>query len=150
MASPTWRTWGWVNSGSWWWTEKPGVLQSMGLQSQTQLSDWTELNGQTQWEWRGQDGGPPFPLTMNGVWSSRGRGVMGPQHHCWGTQVQKVILVGVGGSSCIFENRGDSLALLVKGASGTLGVSSLVEISEHWQQHPQHAVQVSDPGKGLT
>ena len=27
-----------------WWTGKPGVLQAMGLQSQTWLSDWTELN----------------------------------------------------------------------------------------------------------
>ena len=43
MASPTQQTWIWVNSGSWWWTAKPGVLQSIGLQSQTQLSDWTEL-----------------------------------------------------------------------------------------------------------
>ena len=25
------RTWVWVSSGSWWWTGKPGVLQSMGL-----------------------------------------------------------------------------------------------------------------------
>ena len=32
MASPTQRTWVWVNSGSWWWTGKPGVLQSTGLQ----------------------------------------------------------------------------------------------------------------------
>ena len=28
--------------GSWWWTGRPGVLQSKGLQSWTQLSDWTE------------------------------------------------------------------------------------------------------------
>ena len=26
-----------------WWTGKPGVLQSMGLRSQTRLSNWTEL-----------------------------------------------------------------------------------------------------------
>ena len=32
MASPTQWTWLWVNSGSWWWTGRPGVLQSMGLQ----------------------------------------------------------------------------------------------------------------------
>ena len=32
MASPTQWTWVSVNSGSWWWTERPGVLQSMGLQ----------------------------------------------------------------------------------------------------------------------
>ena len=31
MASPTW-IWVWVNSGSWWWTGRPGVLQSMGSQ----------------------------------------------------------------------------------------------------------------------
>ena len=32
MASPTRRTWIWVNSGSWWWTGKAGVLLSMGSQ----------------------------------------------------------------------------------------------------------------------
>ena len=30
MASPTPWTWVWVHSGSWWWTGRPGVLQSMG------------------------------------------------------------------------------------------------------------------------
>ena len=43
MVSLTQWTWVWVNSGSWWWTARFGVLQSMGWQSQTQLSDWTEL-----------------------------------------------------------------------------------------------------------
>ena len=43
MASPTRWTWVWVSSGSWWLTGRPGVLQSMGWQSQTRLSDWTEL-----------------------------------------------------------------------------------------------------------
>ena len=33
-------TWVWTSSGSWWWTVKPGLLQSMGLQ--TRLSDWTD------------------------------------------------------------------------------------------------------------
>ena len=32
MASPTQWTWVWVSSGSWWWTGKPGVLQSTGPQ----------------------------------------------------------------------------------------------------------------------
>ena len=32
IASPTQWTWVWASSGSYWWTEKPGVLQSMGLQ----------------------------------------------------------------------------------------------------------------------
>ena len=31
------------NSRSWWWTRRPGMLQSMGLQSRTWLN-WTELN----------------------------------------------------------------------------------------------------------
>ena len=44
MASPTQCTWVWVNSGSWWWTGRPGMLWLMGLQSQTWLSDWTKLN----------------------------------------------------------------------------------------------------------
>ena len=43
MASSTPWTWVWVNSRSWWWTGRPGVLQSMGLQSWTWLSNWTEL-----------------------------------------------------------------------------------------------------------
>ena len=43
MASPTKWTWVWVNSRSWWWTGRPGVLQSMGLQRVGH--DWsTELN----------------------------------------------------------------------------------------------------------
>ena len=32
MTSPTQWTWVWRDSGSWWWTGRPGVLQSMGLQ----------------------------------------------------------------------------------------------------------------------
>ena len=32
MVSPTQWTWVWVNSGSWWWTGRPGMLKFMGLQ----------------------------------------------------------------------------------------------------------------------
>ena len=43
VASPTQWTWVWVNSESWWWTGRPGVLQFMG--SQRVRHDWaTELN----------------------------------------------------------------------------------------------------------
>ena len=43
MASLTRWTWVWVNSGSWWWTGRPGVLWFMG--SQRVGHDWvTELN----------------------------------------------------------------------------------------------------------
>ena len=50
MASPTQWTWVWVNSGSWWWTGRPGMLQSMGSQRvgqdrATELN-WTELYSQ--------------------------------------------------------------------------------------------------------
>ena len=63
IASPTWWTWIWVSSRSWWWTRKPGVLQSMGLQRvghdwATELK-WTENVIQVDiviqyvalWEW---------------------------------------------------------------------------------------------------
>ena len=40
MSSPTQWTWVCVNSGSWWWTGKPGMLQSMG--SQKAEYDWAE------------------------------------------------------------------------------------------------------------
>ena len=47
MASPTRWTWVWVNSGSWWWIGRPGVLRFMG--SQRVGHDWaTELNW-TEW-----------------------------------------------------------------------------------------------------
>ena len=42
MASLTQWTWVWVNSRSWWWTGRPGMLWFMGLQSRTWQSDWTE------------------------------------------------------------------------------------------------------------
>ena len=43
MASRTQWTWAWVSSESWWWTRKPVLLQSMGLQRV--WSNWvTELN----------------------------------------------------------------------------------------------------------
>ena len=43
MDISVWWTWVWVNSGRWWWTERPGVLRFMGLQRVGH--DWaTELN----------------------------------------------------------------------------------------------------------
>ena len=48
MASPTQWTWVWANSGSWWWTGRPGVLQFMGSQRLGHdwviELNWTELN----------------------------------------------------------------------------------------------------------
>ena len=54
-TSPTQWTWVWVNSGSWWWTGRPGVLQFMG--SQRVGHDWaTELN------WTSLYPFPPFKI----------------------------------------------------------------------------------------
>ena len=44
----SWWTWVWVNSRSWWWAGRPGVLQFMGSQRlghdwATEMN-WTELN----------------------------------------------------------------------------------------------------------
>ena len=54
MASQTQWTWVWVNSGNWWWTRKPGVLQFMGSQRvghdwATELS-WTDGHFWLQWQ----------------------------------------------------------------------------------------------------
>ena len=45
MASPNQWTWVWANSGSWWWSGRPGVLQSMWSQrvSTAERLNWTEL-----------------------------------------------------------------------------------------------------------
>ena len=59
MASPTWWTWVWVNSGSWWWTGRPGVLQSMG--SQRVGHDWAnELNWRSGKNWQNRSSGRYF------------------------------------------------------------------------------------------
>ena len=65
MASPTQWTRVWVNSGSWWWTGRPGMLQNM--RSQRVGHYWgTELN----WTEQGQQGGP----CASGEGMSRGQG----------------------------------------------------------------------------
>ena len=41
MASPIQWTWVWVSSGNWWWTGKPGMLQSMRSQRvMTEQLNW--------------------------------------------------------------------------------------------------------------
>ena len=45
MASPTQWTWVWVNSGSWWWTEKPGMLLCGRKESDTtKWLNWTDTS----------------------------------------------------------------------------------------------------------
>ena len=53
MASPIQWTWVWVDSGSWWWTGRPGVLWFM--ESQRVRRDWaTELNWINRWKVKGE------------------------------------------------------------------------------------------------
>ena len=56
MASPIQRTWVWVSSGSWWWTGRPGALQSSTPTIWGHCSTWgpkesdtTEQLNWTQW-----------------------------------------------------------------------------------------------------
>ena len=59
MVSPIWWTWVWTSFRNWWWTGKPGVMQSMGSQSWICLSVWTELDWwimalmTVRWRWEG-------------------------------------------------------------------------------------------------
>ena len=48
MASLTWWTRVWVSSGSWWWTGKPEVMQSMGCKEsdKTEWLNWTDPSHQ--------------------------------------------------------------------------------------------------------
>ena len=69
MASPTWWTWVWVVSGSWWWTGKPGLLQSMGSLRvghdwENSLSLFTFMHWRRKWQ--------PTPVFLPG--QSQGRG----------------------------------------------------------------------------
>ena len=79
MASPTQRTWVWVNSGSWWWTGRPGVLRFMG--SQRVGHDWvTELtHGCRTTETAGQQN------TYN--WIFNCTGASAPKHHVFKDQL---------------------------------------------------------------
>ena len=42
MASPTQWTWVWMDSGSWWWTGRPGVLRFMGSQRVCHLTELSQ------------------------------------------------------------------------------------------------------------
>ena len=94
MVSLTQRTWVWACSRSWWWTGKPGMLQSM--RSQTVRRDWaTELNGTEDWKAKGgkswaENGSPEvdkvnrvehslISVGINQNWSSRSAEVK----ECW-------------------------------------------------------------------
>ena len=80
MTSPTRWTWVWASSGSWWWTGKPGMLQSM--KSQRVGHDWaTELNWGLPWlADTAFQSLPPSPTTL--PWFSPHLFSQG-HHSCW-------------------------------------------------------------------
>ena len=65
MSSLTQCTWVWANSGRWWWTGKPGVLQSMGSQRVTKRKSPEWLN------WPLQSNSYHFDLTFLHLQSPR-------------------------------------------------------------------------------
>ena len=64
MASLNWWTWVLASFRSWWWTGKPGILQSMG--SQRVKFDWaTKLS----WTEFSQNPSVPFTIICSMFWS---------------------------------------------------------------------------------
>ena len=45
MASSTQWTWVWVNSGSWWWTGRPGMPWGCKESDTTEQLNWTDVDG---------------------------------------------------------------------------------------------------------
>ena len=84
MASPTRWTWVWASSGSWWWTGKPGVPQSVG--SQRAGHDWaSELNWSTLLLLRVLLLSHQLYLRSSGIRSWRmGTPVLGDRGNSWG------------------------------------------------------------------
>ena len=90
MASPTHWIWVGVNSGSWWWTGRPGVLQSMGSQrvrhDWAAVLSWTE-DGCTLGFPGGSDGkesacSAEEPGSIPGSGRSSGEGNSNPLQYC--------------------------------------------------------------------
>ena len=85
MASLSQGTWVWASSGCWWWTGRPGVLQSKGSPRVghdwvTELN-WTELRRAVIGIAKHEHGWQPGPLI--GLWSSGRRCSLVRQHSLW-------------------------------------------------------------------
>ena len=72
MASLTQWMWVWVNSGSWWWTGRPGALQSVGVTKSR--TDWvTELTGLfSPWNSPGQNTGAGSRFLLQRIFPTQG------------------------------------------------------------------------------
>ena len=94
MASLTQWTWVWVNSGSWWWTGRSGVLRFMG--SQRVGHDWaTDLN------WMSTMYQNPWKVNLPRVarWRRQPWGIF---HHGWFESLESSIIddITIGTEKC--------------------------------------------------
>ena len=92
MASPTWSTWVWVNSGSWWWTGRPGVLWFMGSQRvghnwETEVN-WTELK---VWSWTFHP--KTFVNTITSSLDSVQKEMLYPLKSIWGKMMDNMLFM---------------------------------------------------------
>ena len=115
MASRTQGTWVWVNSGSWWWTGRPGVLQSMG--SERAGHNWvTELN----WDKGTEHEHAPIYIPTSSAWGVPFLHIL-CKHMLFFVFLIRAILTGIRwyltGLACIFLRISDvenlSMCLLV-------------------------------------
>ena len=83
MASATQWTWVCVNSGSWWWTGRPGVLRSMGLQRVGH--DWATELSWTDWCTKVEVGGKCSERKATNCGHCRGISELWPERwlHRW-------------------------------------------------------------------
>ena len=75
MESPTQWTWVWASSGSWWWTGKPGVLQSA---SHSVMNDSLQSHGLQPirllcpWDFPSKDTGVGCHFLLQGIFPTQG------------------------------------------------------------------------------
>ena len=87
MASLTRWTWVRVNSGSWWWTGRPGVLRFMG--SQRAGHDWATEPNWTELQSCLED----VPGFRGNVPGFRGNGTAGKLDQRWGSKYGTIMYV---------------------------------------------------------
>ena len=89
MAPPTQWTWVWVDSGSWWWTGRSGLLRFMGSDKEsdkTERLNWTELKVflyLLSHQWNPMDRRAKSRGSQRVVhdWTEMNLGVKGPEAH---------------------------------------------------------------------
>ena len=103
MASPTQWTWVWVDSASWWWTGRPGVLRFMVSQRirhdwQTELTSFQSFRGNHSFCLPISLYFSEFKCINYLLWSWRGDLV--GEHHC---TVCTIVSWGWGGGGAGFD-----------------------------------------------